>query len=339
MSSPTHFVLPDLLSLSTPFQDATNPHWKRVAAESRNWVNSYKVFSDRRRAFFFQGQSELLTSHCYPYADAEEYRMCCDFINLLFTIDEISDEQDHAGALLTGNTYLHVLRDPSWTDGSKLAKMTADFRSRFTRKAKPNTFRRFLESSQRYIDRVVEEADLRERGEILDLDAYLLLRRENSAVRLCFDLIPYCLGIDLPNEVVEEPTFQKAYYASVDMVCWANDLYSYNMELNQGLEGNNFLTVLIQKQGMGIQRASDFVGEHYKRLMDDFLDASAHMPSFGPAVDKDVQRYLQACTHWPAGNLAWSFETPRYFGARRDEIKRTRIVPLKPLELEKLEED
>jgi hypothetical protein len=117
------------------------------------------------------------------------------------------------------------------------------------------------------------------------------------------------------------------------------DLYSYNMELNSGLEGNNFITVLMRTQHMDIQAACDFVGRHYKQLMDDFLSAKASLRSFGPKVDVDVKRYIEACQHWPAGNLVWSFETPRYFGARRDQILRTRIVPLKPLEREPFKED
>jgi hypothetical protein len=125
--SPTHYVLPDLFSISTPFfRDATNPFWKRAAAESRRWVNSYAVFADRRRAFFFQGQSELLSSHTYPYAGYQEFRTCCDLVNLLFVIDELSDEQCYGDALQTGDIFLRVMRDPSWSDGSKLARMTAE---------------------------------------------------------------------------------------------------------------------------------------------------------------------------------------------------------------------
>jgi len=125
--SPSHYVLPDLFSISTPyFHDATNPFWKCAAAESRRWVNSYAVFADRRRAFFFQGQSELLSSHSYPYAGYEEFRTCCDLVNLLFVIDELSDQQCYGDARQTGDIFLQVMRDPSWSDGSKLSCMTAE---------------------------------------------------------------------------------------------------------------------------------------------------------------------------------------------------------------------
>ncbi|KAI0304158.1 terpenoid synthase [Russula brevipes] len=327
--SPSHFVLPDLFALSTAFRDAANPFWKRGAAESRRWVNSYAVFADRRRAFFFQGQSELLSSHCYPYAGYEEFRTCCDLINLLFVIDELSDEQCYGDARHTGDIFLQVLRDPTWSDGSKLAQMTADVRARFVSTIQPKTFQRFLEHCDAYIDCVVQEAGLRDRGEVLELEDYVQLRRENSAVRVCFGVISYILASISQTKSLRTQISRK--YTSAPWTWFAGqmlDLYSYNMEVNSGLEGNNFITVRVR-----------FRRRHYKQLMDEFLAAKAALRSFGPEVDADVKRYIEACQHWPAGNLAWSFETPRYFGAHRDQILRTRIVPLKPLEREPLRED
>ena len=96
------------------------------------------------------------------------------------------------------------------------------FRARLTTAIKPRTFRRFLEHCDAYIDSVVQEAGLRDHGEVLELEEYVHLRRENSAVRVCFGMISYSLGIDLPEEVFEDSTFQEVYFSAVDMVCWAN---------------------------------------------------------------------------------------------------------------------
>ena len=109
-----------------PLEDATNPHHKSAAAESRAWINSFKVFSDEKRAEFIAGSNELLVSHAYPFAPYERFRVCCDFINTLFVVDEISDEQNGEDALSTGMIYLNVLKDPSWDDGSKLAQITRE---------------------------------------------------------------------------------------------------------------------------------------------------------------------------------------------------------------------
>ncbi|KAI0316728.1 terpenoid synthase [Amylostereum chailletii] len=330
-SYPRTFTIPDLLPLSTAFKSSTNPHYEKAAAESSAWINAYNVFSDRKRAFFVQGCNELLVSHTYPHAGYDESRTVCDFVNLLFVIDEVSDDQNGSDARKTGEVYLNVMRDPEWDDGSSLAKMTREFRARLLRSAGPNSFRRFLRHSADYIDCVAKEAEYRERGEVLDLESFKHLRRENSAIRLCFGLLEFTLGIDLPDEVFDDDRFAALYWSAADMVCWANDVYSYNMEQAKGHTGNNIVTVLMNAHGITLQAASDFVGEYYKELTERYLSDKALLGSFGnPQVDADVGRYIQAMENWPIGNLVWSFETIRYFGPRHQEVKRTRLVVLAP---------
>jgi hypothetical protein len=79
-SEPVQFTLPDLLSLC-PLEGATNPHYERIAAESRAWIHSFDVLPDQKRAFFISGCSELLVSHAYAYAGDEEFRTVCDVVS------------------------------------------------------------------------------------------------------------------------------------------------------------------------------------------------------------------------------------------------------------------
>lgn len=96
------------------------------------------------------------------------------------------------------------------------------FRARLLKYAGPNCYRRFLDHCEAYVDAVAREAELRERGEVLSMKDFEPLRRENSAIRLCFGLFEFALGVDLPDEVFEDATFMKLYWAAADLVCWAN---------------------------------------------------------------------------------------------------------------------
>ena len=125
MSSFQQFVLPDLFALC-PIKGSTSPHYERAAAESSAWVESHDILSARKWAEFMSNSNELLVSHTYPYAGYEEFRTCCDFLNLLFVVDEISDEQNGSDAWLTGQIFLNAIRDPKWDDGSKLAKISKE---------------------------------------------------------------------------------------------------------------------------------------------------------------------------------------------------------------------
>lgn len=207
---------------------------------SSAWITSFNMFKDRKREFFLQMGSELLCAHVYWYADFERFRACCDFVNILFTLDEISDEQNEKDARKTGLVFLSALRDASFDDGSRLCKMSQEyvpgcilltahshassisFRARLAKHSGPTCYRRFVGMCNDYIEAVAVEADLRERGVILDVEPYMLLRRENSAVRFCFGLFEYILGMDLPDEIYDHPVFRRMHLAAIDMVCWAN---------------------------------------------------------------------------------------------------------------------
>ena len=86
----------------------------------------------------------------------------------------------------------------------------------------PNTFRRFVNHCRDYVAAVGKEAELRELGTVLDVEAFQDLRRANSAVWVCFGLFGYALGLDLPDEIHDHETISGLYLAAADMVCWSN---------------------------------------------------------------------------------------------------------------------
>lgn len=120
------YIIPDLLRLSTPFTSSMNIHWVKAASESSAWVSRYNVFTDQKLTEFVSYSLELLVAYTYPHANYDTFRTCCDFMNLVFVIDEISDVQNGEDAGITGEVYLNALRDPEWTDGSALAEMTKE---------------------------------------------------------------------------------------------------------------------------------------------------------------------------------------------------------------------
>ena len=96
------------------------------------------------------------------------------------------------------------------------------FNARLSAKDLPGFRRRFMKSQSSYVYAFTREAELRVRGEVLNLDDYIRIRRENAAIRPCFDLMEWGLGFSLPDEVFEDEAFQRVYWAGIDMVCWAN---------------------------------------------------------------------------------------------------------------------
>lgn len=86
----------------------------------------------------------------------------------------------------------------------------------------------------------------------------------------------------------------------------------------------------MKERGLDVQDAIDCAGQLFGEVMEGFLADKTRLPSWGPSVDADVAAYVEAMGHWVIGNLEWSFETQRYFGADHDEIKSTRLVTMRP---------
>lgn len=119
------FVLPDLYAV-LPFEGGQNPLFDVVCKESRDWIDSYDILPHHLRAGFTSG--EVLASYCYPYAPHDAFRICADFINILLTLDEVSDVQDSDGARETIHLFVRTLRDdPDCDDGTPLAKMLIEY--------------------------------------------------------------------------------------------------------------------------------------------------------------------------------------------------------------------
>ena len=242
-SPPCSYRLPDLLSLC-PWEAPFNPHHEEAAAASSRWVLSYAprvIEASDRLAFFEERGSELLCAWVFPYTGPEELRTCCDFINLTYIIDEVSDRQGGKAAKSMAAIVSNAMQDDAYDDGSVLCKMTKEcgsffvspnrralvhdhssFKQRFFSRAGPITSRRFLEHTGIFLNAVVKEAELREKSLILDLASYDAVRRENSGVPYCFEVIGYALGLDLPDEVYHHTSYREMCTAAVDMVAWAN---------------------------------------------------------------------------------------------------------------------
>lgn len=86
------------------------------------------------------------------------------------------------------------------------------------------------------------------------------------------------------------------------------------MEQAKGVAGSNILSVLMAAKDGSLQAASDYVGDYYTQLMEEYLSARVELASksFGSQeLDSDVRKYVDAMENWPIGNIEWSFKTKR----------------------------
>lgn len=94
-----------------------------------------------------------------------------------------------------------------------------------------------------------------------------------------------------------------------------------------GVEHN--LISLLMRKGHSEQEAMDRTGELMEKCQREWDDAIANLPSWGEEVDKEVRRYIDACSDVARANMHWSFKSGRYLNPEEGKkVRETRILDL-----------
>ncbi|KAE9395551.1 terpenoid synthase [Gymnopus androsaceus JB14] len=345
--APDHFILPDLVSHCT-FPLVYHRKGDAVAKESVRWLDANcPVLNNKRRRALYGLQAGELTAFCYNTAEKKRLRVVSDFMNYLFHLDNISDGMMTSDTDALSDAVMNALWFPEFYCPTRKAdyvqptkelhagKLARDFWSRCIRDAGPGCQARFKETLELFFEAVNIQAKDRDAGVIPDLESYINVRRDTSGCKPCWALIEYALNIDLPDYVAEDPIIMALNQSTNDLVTWSNDIFSYNVEQSRG-DTHNMIVILMKFHGHSLQEAVDYVGDLCRQTIDEFSANRKKIPSWGPVVDKMVQKYVQGLQDWIVGSLHWSFQTTRYFGTDGQEVKKTRYIKLLPVSEESI---
>ncbi|EPT00598.1 hypothetical protein FOMPIDRAFT_1023716 [Fomitopsis schrenkii] len=327
--APSKIIIPDLVSHCT-IPVRCNRNWRLASVESKQWLFRGGDLTQKKRDAFHGLKAGYLTSMCYPLAGYPQLRVCCDFMNYLFHLDNLSDEMDDRGTLGTAIKVMDPLYHPEASrPTTRVGKLTKDYWRRLIQTGSPGAQQRFIETFDMFFQAITEQARDRANGLIPDLESYIAIRRDTSGCKPCWALIEYANNLDLPWEVMDHPIVRGLGEAANDLVTWSNDIFSYNVEQSKG-DTHNMIIVVQKQQGLDLQSAVDFVGDLCKHSIDRFHFLRENLPSWGPEIDRDLAIYVDGLADWITGSLKWSFESERYFGKQGLEVKRTRVVTLLP---------
>ncbi len=111
MNPPSYFFLPDLVSYCT-YPLRINPNGKEQARASQEWLIDGGDLSPRKKKGIMQLKGGDLTAACFPDADSPHLRVCCDYINYLFNLDDWLEELDVQGNSSVEDCCIAAMRDP-----------------------------------------------------------------------------------------------------------------------------------------------------------------------------------------------------------------------------------
>lgn len=146
VSVPDTIIIPDLVS-HCDFSIHCNPKVETAVEESKAWLFEHGQLGEKRKNAFrglkaggeipgpleFPARSTAdslfseLTSMCYPYANFDQLRVCCDFMNYLFHLDDLSDDMTHLGTRSIANDIMNTLYCPTtYESNTRVSTLTRE---------------------------------------------------------------------------------------------------------------------------------------------------------------------------------------------------------------------
>ncbi len=263
-------------------------------------------------------------TYFYPSAALDEMVACSDWCAWLFFLDDLYDENMHASWDTVGSRRLMALslaalRGTEPPMGAPpLVRFAWEMRWRLLRAAGAGErwLRRFTASAEDYLLKGVLVANANwARRRTPAFDRYLEQREYDSAVHTCIDLIEVAANLSIPEEVHAAEPLPTMRRLCARALAYTNDLMSYEKEILEHGNPNNLVHVLMTHRSISFEDAVHDAVALINRHIRDLIALERQVPSYGPALDPVVVRYVAGMGQLLRGNFDWSLATGRYRSA------------------------
>jgi hypothetical protein len=180
---------------------------------------------------------------------------------------------------------------------------------RMCKRAAPGWTQRFIQIFEGYAYACRWETENRATKRVPPVEEYLEFRRHTSALYVFFSLTELVEGVTLTSELLKY--IHELEVRANDGVSWFNDIISLEKEVMAG-DVHNLVVVLQHERGLNLQEAVNEAAQLFNDRMREYVELERGLPSFGPELDGQLQRYLKGLRCWVRGNMDWSYETGRY---------------------------
>ncbi|QDY77924.1 terpene synthase family protein [Streptomyces qinzhouensis] len=302
-------------ALYCPFPDHVHPDAAEIDRASLNWLDAYGLLTDPEvRARFGRSRIGRLASRTTPHADTELVRLHADWQMWLFAFDDVRSEEAGAGAqpgpmARSMASFLRILQDPETRVGEEdpFTAALRDLRRRVAAVGSEVQVDRFVTSVLGYWFAQVWEAGNRADSVWPAVEEYTAMRVHTGAVPTCLALIDVIGRFELPTAELARPDVRALTAKVVNVVCWANDIHSYEKEAARSNHPVNLPTLLHRRDRGTVQEAIDLAAGMHDTEVTAYLALRPRIPA-GP----ELERYLDGLESWMRGNLTWSLSTGRY---------------------------
>ncbi|MFF4161051.1 hypothetical protein [Streptomyces sp. NPDC001678] len=172
---------------------------------------------------------------------------------------------------------------------------------------------------RRYVDAGVQELVNNLAGRVPDLIEYALFRRESFAAYTAPCFVELSTGAAIPESIKHTRTVSALFDAFMDHMGLANDIVSYQREVDDEHDVNNLVVVLKASLGVSVQEAlyaaADLVDarlRYFEHLAQTELPPVIRQAGLDPGERADLEAWLKGALGFLAGLYAWYTSARRY---------------------------
>jgi hypothetical protein len=296
-----------------------NPLFRIAQQHTVHWLSRvYGNGESARRAA--RSQMSWIVAGFYPDAGVDQLCIATDYISWACALDDLADETaTGAEPLVLGALFAQfdaVFLGERGEPANPPLVALRDIVRRLTRLATPAQMEAFFEANRAYFGAMLWEANNRAQGHVPDEETFVLLRPAAGAVPPFLQLMEPLQSISLSADVRHQVEIGKLCRLAGRVVCWINDLLSYEKERRRG-DFHNLVRVYEVHRGLSPRDAVELAIEFVNAEIEEFARISQNVPSFGSAQDGDVRRYVGALESMIRTTLEWTLNSARYDEAGR----------------------
>ena len=279
-------------SLAYPMSAATvNTHVSTAQRRSVEWAERFSLIQGEKQRHHLNGSKiAWLVGRAFPKASLEGLQFASDWTTLFCLLDDrIEDPGLHpiqASTLLA--QWLEAFRRGE-TSQDPISNAFVDLHHRL--KFSAQSFSLFLSRLEELCLCFSWEAIHRRQGVTPDLETYLHMREISVGLYAEFALSGLIDGFELPAQLLDDPQIQRLMSLASRVVGCANDLFTYEKELQQG-ELHNLVHVLMTRQQLTKEEAVDRAIQIHDAAVREFFVTVQRRVSFGEH-EPSAQRYLR----------------------------------------------
>ena len=313
-----------LPGLYCPFPSKLNPHVEKSDKHTTNWVKKYRLVpSEEVWSYYHRQKFTWMVARMFPTAEPHALSIAADLNTLLFILDDQFDEHSDDSAGIKQSVQferlVHALigimkRNSLVTleKGGPVLSAVSDFWRRIRKLGNLGWQVRFIESLQQAFAANLWRIENVNRSQLPSVEEYMKWRPIFSGASFFAYLLEAIEGFCLPDYVFLDGKVQRLVQLCSNTICWANDLFSFNKELEQGDEMN--LVMLIRNnRDCSIDEAITAAVNIHDEQVKQFETLAQELPSFNMSTDLQLSRYIHALSIMMKGNIDWSTkDTERY---------------------------